>query len=280
MSEEDRFTLGAGASGAPSASSPPQAAALHGRAEGASLPSAPPPAPREVTRAASRRAWHEPHVHFWWIVAIGLVGAALWIAVAQTITWNRDARLIRGGTRVDAVIWPAGARVKGRPIGPEDAMTVEFHWNGEPVAFSNRRLIGRGTPTISGETIPIYVDPQDPTNWTARSSPPSLVKLMVGAFAIVAVAGVLSLVSVLKRRGVLSTWRNGEARQAAVVETSQTALAPRSRLVRCALTDGSDRRLINVCIPHRVAHPQPGDGLWLVMPPGKPDKALAAMMYE
>jgi len=239
----------------------------------------PPPAPRDVTRAASRRAWHEPRVHFWWIVAIGLLVGAAWLAAEQTVRWNYDASLIRNGTRVDAVAWLWGARVKGRPIAEDDVAKIEFDWKGQPQVLENQRIVGRGVPTHSGDTIPIFVDPKDPTRWTARTAPASLANMLVGSAAVVVISALLLLVSVVKRRGVLATWRNGEARPAAVVETSHTALAPRSRLVRCALTDGSDKRLINVCIPLRAATLQPGDGLWLIMPPGKPEKSVAAVSF-
>ena len=276
MNEADRSNLAGGAS---EAGNPPQAAALHGGGDAAAISGAPPPAPREVTPVAARRAWHEPRVHFWWIVALGLLAAAAWIAVQQTIAWNRDAALIRSGTQVDAVVWLWGARVTGRPIGPEDPATLEFEWNGQPQVLSGQRVV-RELPTHSGEIISIYVDPQDPRRWTARAAPPPLGKLMMGAAALVAVAALLAVVSWFKRRGVLSTWRDGEARQAVVVETSQTALAPRSRLLRCALTDGADKRLISVYVAHRTATLQKGDRLWLIMPPGKPDKALAGVSFS
>jgi hypothetical protein len=239
----------------------------------------PPPAPRDVTPTASRRAWNEPRVHFWWIVAIGLVLGATFLAAQIVVTWNDDARLIRSGKRIDATVWLYGARVKGRPISPEDSATIEFQWNGQPVILTNQRITGREEKTFAGDTIPIYVDPDDPQHWTARSSPASLPKLLIGAMSLVAVAAILALVGVAQRRGVLATWRTGDARQAAIVETSQTALAPRSRLVRCALTDSTDRRLITVYVPHRVANFQPGDPLWVIMPPGRPDKALAAASF-
>ena len=135
------------------------------------IPAPPPPAPRDVTPAASRRAWNEPRVHFWWIVAIGLVLGAAFLAAQEIVSWNDDARLIRNGTRIDAVVWLYGARVKGRPIGPEDSAILEFQWNGQPVVLTNQRITGREDKTFAGDTIPIYVDPNDSQNWTARSAP-------------------------------------------------------------------------------------------------------------
>jgi hypothetical protein len=244
-------------------------------------PAPPPPAPRQVTPAASRRAWREPRVQFWWAVAVGLLLAGAFLAARELVAWNADARLIRGGTKVDAVVWRSGTKIKGRPLDPNETATVEFHLNGQPQVLMNQRMVGReNEKTFSGETIPIYVDPEDPTKWTARAQPAPLLRTLAGTVALACVAAALLLVSAIKRRGVLAVWRGGEARQAAVVETSQTALAPRSRLVRCALTDGADRRLINVYVPRRAADPQAGDVLWLIMPPARPDKAIAAMLYE
>jgi hypothetical protein len=78
---------------------------------------------------------------------------------------------------------------------------------------------------------------------------------------------------------VLRIWRDGEARLAAVAERTPAALAPRSWLVRCALAEGKDRRLITVYIPRRLGTPEKGDALWLIMPPGKPDKSIAAISF-
>src|SRR5688572_1726790 len=214
----------------------------------------PPPAPpRELTPAASRRAWREPRVKFWWVVALGVLTAAIWLAAQQAVAWNRDARLIRSGTRVDAVIWLGASRATGRPIAEDDIVKVEFDFNGQRRLLESQRLMGRGVVTLSGDTVPIFVDPDNLTRWTARTAPRPLLKMMMGALALGAMAVLLALVSMIKRRGVTAIWRDGEARAAAVVETSHSALAPRSRLVRCALTDGSDRRLINVYVPRHAA---------------------------
>jgi hypothetical protein len=245
----------------------------------AAPPSVVAPAPREVTPAASRRAWHEPRVHFWWIVAIGLLAGAAFLAGQQLVAWRADVWLIRNGTKLDAVVWPAGARVKGRPIEKDDYAHIEFTWKGELRQLTWQRWT-RQQGAITGETVPIYVDPDDPENWTANITPPPLAKSLIGAASLVGVAIVLLLISVARRKGVLGVWRDGEARLAAVVERTPAALAPRSWLVRCALAEGNDRRLITVYIPRRLATPQKGELLWLIMPPGKPDKAIAAMSFS
>jgi hypothetical protein len=247
--------------------------------EASAPPQQPPASPRELTPAAARRAWREPRVQFWWAAALGILAAAAFVAVGETITWNDDARLLREGTKVDAVVWPSGARIKNRPVGPQDFVTVEFTWNGQQKVLTGQRLDGRDGQTITGEPISIYVDAKDPDHWTARTSPPSLARMLVGAMTLALIAVLLLLVSVVRRRGVLGVWRDGEARLAAVVQAGPAALAPRSWLVRCALAEGKDRRLITVYIPRRLATPQKGDALWLIMPSGKPGKALAAMSF-
>ena len=244
----------------------------------ASTPPPPPASPREVTAAASRRAWHEPRVHFWWIVAIGLLLGATFLAGQHLVAWRQDVWLIRNGTKLDAVVWPAGARVKGRPINRDEYAHIEFTWNGQLRQLTWQRWT-RQEGAITGETVPIYVDPNDPENWTANVTPPPLAKSMIGASALVGVAAVLLLIGVARRKEVLGIWRNGEARLAAVAERTPAALAPRSWLVRCALVEGKDRRLITVYVPRRLATPQKGDALWLIMPPGKPGKAMAAMSF-
>jgi len=200
--------------------------------------------------------------------------------VSQLWARSSDLRLIKTGTRVDdAVIWLTGARVKGRPIGEQDGVIVEFKWKGEDVAIRGRRLAGWTDGILSGEVRTIYVDPNDSTNYTARTEPPPMGRLLIGPMLLCAFAAVLLALSIVKRRGVLAIWRNGEAREAAVVETKQTALAPRSRLVRCALTAGNDRRVINVYVPHRAGNPQPGETIWILMPTGRPEKAVAAASF-
>ncbi len=239
----------------------------------------PPPAPRNVSPRASRRAWNEPRVYFWWLIGILLLTAAAYLGVEQGLQWASDTSLLRSGKRVDALIWwREGARVKNRPIEYGQTITVVFPWDSREIAAHGRFAL-RGAQIVTGQTIPIYVDPKNPQHWTAHTKAPSLARQMIGAALLMSVAVVVFIISFALRRRVLITWRDGEAWLAAVIQTQQTALAPRSQVVRCALLESSDRRAITVYVPRAAASLERGDKLWLIMPPGRPDKSIAGMLY-
>ena len=61
---------------------------------------------------------------------------------------------------------------------------------------------------------------------------------------------------------------------------NRPSLAPLSRAVACVLSDGSDKRVITVYVPQRVAKLNKGDAITLVVPPGNPGRSLAAAAYQ
>lgn len=89
------------------------------------------------------------------------------------------------------------------------------------------------------------------------------------------------IASLLLQRRVIRTWRNSGALEYAVVSTTRSALAPLSHLVRCEpISVGADRRLVTVYLPARFAKPAPGEVLWIMHPPGRPQASIAAAAYE
>ena len=241
-----------------------------------------PPAPpvRAVTPAARARSWVEPGVRLWWLTALALLACGLYFVIAAVIQRQRVARLLREGTPVQAVIFAhGGAQVANwsLPIGTK--YNFKFQWNGE-----ERVLVGfmprEAGQVITGQPVTIYVDPNDVERWTSYAAPPLLLREMSGGIALGAVAAVAALVAFVQRRRVLGVWERGEAARAVVVEARSTAMAPRSRHLRCAREDGQDKRLISVVVPLSRGALRPGDPLWIVMPPHRPDRAIAAALYE
>lgn len=242
----------------------------------------PPPSklPREVTTKASAHSWREPRVRFWWTATIVLLLIALYVIVTQAWVWSREKRLLVSGILVEAHVVEANGQYNiGKKQPPDSRVKLKATVNGRERRYDGF-LAGRKQHIVVGEKVPIRVDPENPGVWTARTEPAPLAKQLVGAWVPAPVIVIALLASLLARRGVLSTWQTGPSAAAVVVGTSHSALAPLSRVVRCALSDGSDKRLFTVFVPNRVARLQPGDALWLVLAPNRPDRALAAMLYE
>jgi hypothetical protein len=239
----------------------------------------PPPPPRELNAAAASRAWRDPRVAFWGFVAVLLIAAAAYLAVGQYWSWSYEAKLIKSGSRVDATVWHVGTQMRNRLIQVNEPVQIIFHWKGEERRITDRGLAGVRPGMTTGSTIPIMVDPNDPRRYTARLEPQSLATLLIGPMILLPVALLLLAVSFLQHRSVLRILRHGQALQASVIDTARSALAPRSQLIRCALLGVNDRRVISVYVPNRAGALQPGDALWLIMPPGKPHKALAAAAF-
>jgi hypothetical protein len=135
----------------------------------------------------------------------------------------------------------------GRPKPPGSGLLLEFDWKGQKQSVGGV-LEGRTEFIRVGELVPIRVNPDDPNDWTARRVNAPLLPHLAGGLVPIVLALPVFLVSFMKRRGLLRTWRDGSVAEATVVSHSQTAIAPRSRVVRCAL-QGADRQIQSVYVP-------------------------------
>lgn len=247
----------------------------------ANTPVAPPAPPRPVTRLVRRRAWTEPRVRFWWMSALAmfLVGAV--VCGREVLLWYHEARLIRGGLPVDAEVKIAGGYSSpGKALPPDSVVTIEYTVKGTKYR-QDGYLRGRTRHIEVRKTVPIRVDPDDPEDWTGRTEPAVLSRQLLGGVVAFPAFLVLLVIALMKRAAVLGTWRDGEAVAALVVETSTTAIAPRSRAVRCTPADDADNRVADVYVPPGPATSlQPGDALWLIRPPGGRGRAVAAAWFE
>ena len=239
-------------------------------------PSPPPPAPRPLTPRAARRAWTEPAVRLWWLMAVAV--AVVILAYAADRLWARhvENRLVATGAAVTAKV--VGTNLHATPGQTADAgepASVAIEWDGRPM-----RLNGVLTQsTRIGATLAIRVDPSDPTLWTDRTAATPLGHALFVGLLLLPIVPALAAVAAVRRRAVARAWQLGPAAVAVVSDRRQTPVAPLSYAVRCSLRDGGDRRLFTVYVPRGGRPPAKGDDLWLVLPIGR-GRPVAATWFS
>jgi len=249
----------------------------------AAAPSAPPApgaAPRTLTPLALRRAWTEPTVRMWWLLAATILLMTLIFAADRAWAWHTQSKLIRDGLLVDAKVTEVnGQAITNLKQPPDSQTTLDFDWQGKPQRVRGQ-LDDRTDYIVVGQTVPIHVDPNDPQNWTARTQPPPLAQSLFVGFIMLPVALVLLPIAAMKRKRLLQTWQSGHAELAVVIERQQTPLAPLSHAIRCGLRDRRDKRVFTVFVPRGGTTLQKNDLLWIVMPNAKSAKPVAARWFE
>ena len=169
--------------------------------------------------------------------------------------------------------WPAG-----KVLAADTPVDIKYSIDGKEYRPYGQ-LAGRKEQIRTRTMVPIYVDKTDPTRWTARTQPAPLRGELLGAFMIAPGAVVLLLIAWLKRGQVLRTYQAGEAVLAEVLGVGQTPAAPLSRLIRCAVQHGEAVRVVKTVLPAGM-NTTPGDFIWLIVPPGKPELAIAASLFQ
>ena len=246
-----------------------------------SVPPEPPAAPRDLTPVVRRRSWFESRVRIWWVMGLILLAIAAYYAVSRVYAWNEEARLIRRGTRIEAEVmhWEIGGTApKGKVVSADMPVDLEYTFNGQTYRVHGQ-LAGRKEQITTRTMIPIYIDPANPTHWTARMQPGSLAQELLSAMLLAPIVVVLFAAALLQRFHVLRIYKEGEAVLAEVVEIRHSAAAPLSRLLRCALHGGREARVVKVILPAGKTPPI-GQLLWLIAPANRPEQALPAALFE
>jgi hypothetical protein len=240
---------------------------------------------RPLNPIALRRSWAEPAVRSWWLTAGVLAVMSLWLVAQQFIVNHEISYRISHWTRITGRIDKIGdssrttLRVQPDVLGTADSQITYKDIAGVSHTVIGR-LVGQMEPRHPSDIIPILIDPADSSQWTDRTELPSLAERLMIPVLLVPVALCLGLVGLWQRNRLLKLWQTGIQRQAKVVHVQQSATSPWSSLVRCAVEDSHDNRLLRVTVPHRRATLQPGDSIALITSAeGKP-LAIAAMLYQ
>ena len=232
------------------------------------IPPEPPGPPREITPAVRKRSWGEPGVRFFWLGALAMLAIGVWFVGEQVYAYRLEERLIRIPP-INATIHSVGGDSRvGAKFLPESRCTLEFQFNGQKVSLSG--VLQSQRDFISpGQIIPLHVDPSDPSIWTDRDTAEPMGGRLIAGILILPLALIGWLIAVIRRKRVLSAWKEGQAVAHSVVDVHSSALAPRSHAVRCVVMQGRDRSPVTVFISGRLPKPRQGDVLWLLQSPGK-----------
>jgi hypothetical protein len=240
---------------------------------------------RPLNPIALRRSWAEPAVRSWWLTAAVLAVMSVWLVTEQFIVNHEISYRISHWTHISGRIDKIGdsSRISLR-VQPEVLSTADSQITYKDTAgvshTASGRLGGQLVPRHPSDIIPLLIDPVDPSQWTDRTELPSLAERLMIPVLLVPVAVCLGLVGLWQRSRLLKLWQTGVQREAKVVHVQQSATSPWSSLLRCAVAESHDNRLLRVTVPHRRAKLQPGDSIQLITSAtGKPH-AIAAMLYQ
>ena len=240
-----------------------------------------PSAPREITSRIRRRAWSEPRVRFWVFAAIVLSVCGVGFIANGLRAGAHERWLIDDGVHIDAIIIVAdGEPVKGKQEPPESLVSLRFIWKGQDYEPRAEPLLGRKEFITVGSTIPIHVNPKDPSDWTWLNEPFPLRSRAIGGIIALPMAVLALLWAMLRRARLLRIWRDGIAEEALIVETRFTATAPRCRAARVTPADEGDARIFTVYIPPRLANLQRGDSLHMLRPSAQSSNAISVAWFE
>ncbi len=233
--------------------------------------------PREITPFVRRRAWAEPRVRAWWLLAIVLAVLGVYLGVTQYVDWSRLNRAIKSGVTVPATVLSVeGDGRKGKSVSAGAPVTITYDYQGKTF-LKDGTLSGMTGSARVGDAVPLHIDPADPDNWTAHTQVPSLSVALTGAILVLPVAVIAMLLAVVARKTVLNTYEHGKTVEAIVTGNKQTPLAPKSRTITAAIGQGG--RAVEVVVPPALARLAEGETIHLILP-RKSGRPLSAAWYE
>jgi len=241
--------------------------------------SAVPEASRPVTPRVRRRVWAEPPVRGWLLLVFGLLIGAIILAIGSTLEWIEETNVIRNGEVIQAVAWHAGGtRVKGMNLAIGVPVDIEYEYKGQKYKRSGV-LHGSGEQYVSLIPFDIRVDPKDPAVWANRKDVPSLAEKMMGVGIMLGVAIACAVVTLLLRMRYIALWVDGDLINARIIGQSQSALAPHSAVLRCAVRVGKTERPLLVYVPQAESPTDEKQTIDLVVSHDR-SRALAVINYH
>ena len=223
-----------------------------------------------------------------WVVLTILVGGSLGYLVASNFKDGlAERQMIRGGATADARIVDIDGDRDPRKVvsmhGSVADRTVRLIYkdtNGKEIESVRPLENVRYNDAHVGDIVAIHFDPQRPEAWTDRVDPqPWLARLFVVWMLLPALLIAIAMM-LLRRSQILSIWTEGVPLTGTVIDIRQSAIAPRSRVVRFTLAESADRRVHSTFFPLAAGDIGKGDELIVLASPTNHARTIAAELYE
>ena len=217
-----------------------------------------------------------------------------WIALALVVAvvvaylaWSRvssalqERRLIKTGTPITATVTGIGIASERRSAR-DSPVVVKLDYtlpDGRQVSADGELPPAPGEIVELKQTLPIRIDPNQPSYWTARTQPRSWISELAAIFLLIPLLLLAVVVVVVQRQRVLRVYRNGVVGLGTVTQVKQVALAPQSQQVRFSIDDLPDRRIVGCFWPTRLGKRAVGDRIEVIYLPKSPGRVVAAARY-
>lgn len=245
-----------------------------------------PPVPRPLNPRANRRAWVEQPVRVWMILSFLVVLGIIYVLADQLPEGIAERHIIKTYKPVTAVMHDVGKihdttwRHTAITGGAEEDRWATMIYPGGPAEGSSRELeTDRLEGKHPGDSVDIRYDPSHPEVWTDRMEPEPWGGRLLIVWMLLPALAVAVLMMLVRRRQMLRIWREGEPIIATVLDSRQSAIAPRSRLIRFTIDDSADRRVHSTFFPNSAGRIEKGDQIGMLALAKNPGRAIVAGLY-
>lgn len=213
-------------------------------------------------------------------MTLALVIVIASVGISAVASGLRDRQLLSEGVLVDARIESISGGMYKRDRSTQIEADFSFLLPGETErrTLSKQKLEPRpeAKPISRGDTLPIRVDPKNPSKWTDRVTPASWLVVLAVPLLLTPPAIVLALITATVRKRMLSLYTDGVRQTATIDEAHRSPLIPGQKMVKLSVGG----KTLTAAYPDRLGPIAPGDAVEVIVDdPADAGRALVAAAY-
>jgi hypothetical protein len=249
------------------------------------IPDSFPTVPRPLTARVRRRSWAEAPVRTWMVLTLLIAASLGYLAITNILEGLSERRVIYNGVIASATIVevngdsdPRKAIATNGAVGDRTVKLKYRDASGKEIESERELQTSRHKGRHPRDILQIRYDPDKPEAWTDSTEPrPWFARLAIVWMLLPALllAGIMMLI---RRMQILRVWIEGVPMTGTVIDTRQSPIAPRSRVVRFTLDD--DRRIFSTFVPISAGDVSRGGELMMLASPTDHSRAIVADLYQ